>query len=65
MASHAVGDREQVRAGVRRILVPLTEETDVGTYRIAECKCHLRNSRTVFPIRIGTPMETGVGLVTF
>jgi hypothetical protein len=65
VAAHAVGDREQVRAGVRRILVPLTEETDVGTYRIAEGKCHLRNSRTVFPIRIGTPTETGVGLVTF
>jgi hypothetical protein len=29
VAAHAVGDRQQARAGVRRILVPLAEETDV------------------------------------
>ena len=29
VAAHAVGDREQARAGVRRVLVPLAEEADV------------------------------------
>ena len=65
MPSHAVGDREQVRARVRRVLVPFTEEADVGTYRVAEYKCHLRSSRTVLPMRIGTPVGTGIGRVTF
>src|SRR5215469_13469025 len=65
MAPHAIGDREQVRSGIRGILVPLAEETDVGAYRVAECKCHLRSSRTVLPMRIGTPTGTGVGRVTF
>jgi hypothetical protein len=36
VAAHAVGDREQVRASVSRVLVPLAEETDVGADRIAE-----------------------------
>src|SRR5262245_40901133 len=29
VAAHAVGDRQQARARVRRVLVPLAEETDV------------------------------------
>jgi hypothetical protein len=29
MATHAVGDGEQPRAGIGRVLVPLPEETDV------------------------------------
>ena len=29
MAAHAVGDRQQARARVCRVLVPLAEETDV------------------------------------
>ncbi len=65
VAAHAVGHREQARARVCRVLVPLTEETDVGADRVAECECHLRSSRTVLPIRIGTPGGTGVGWVTF
>jgi hypothetical protein len=36
MAAHAVGDREQVRTGEGRVLVPLTEETDVRADRIAK-----------------------------
>ena len=65
VAAHAVGDREQARPRVRRVLVPFAEEADVRTYRVAECKCHLRSSRTVLPMRIGTPSGTGVGRVTF
>ena len=65
MSAHPVRDREQARSRIRRILVPLTEEADVGTYRVAEYKCHLRSSRTVLPMRIGTPSGTGIGRVTF
>ena len=65
MTAHAVGDGEQVRAGVRRVLVALSEQADVRADRVTECKCHLRSSRTVLPMRIGTPTGTGVGCVTF
>ena len=34
--AHAIGYRKQVRAGVRRVLVPLSEETDIGPYRVSE-----------------------------
>jgi len=36
VAAHAVGDREQVRSGICGVLVPLSEETDVGPYRVSE-----------------------------
>ena len=36
VAAHAIGHRKQVRAGVRRVLVPLSEETDIGPYRESE-----------------------------
>ena len=36
VASHAVRNREQVRPGVRRVFVPLPEETDIGPYRVSE-----------------------------
>ena len=65
MTAHAVGYGQQARPGVRRVLVPLPEKADVGANRVPECKCHLRNSRTVLPMRIGTPVGTGVGWVTF
>ena len=65
MAAHAVGHGQQARPGIRRVLVPLAEKADVGANRVPECKCHLRNSRTVLPMRIGTPAGTGVGCVTF
>ena len=65
VAAHAVGDREQARSRVRRVLVSLTEEAYVGADRVAEFECHLRSSRTVLPMRIGTPGGTGVGWVTF
>src|ERR1700684_290357 len=65
VAAHPVRDREQARPRARRVLVSFTEEADVGTYRVAEYKCHLRSSRTVLPMRIGTPTGTGIGRVTF
>ena len=36
VATHAIGNRKQVRAGVGRVLVPLSEETDIGPYRVSE-----------------------------
>ena len=65
VAAHPVRHREQARPRVRRVLVSFTEEADVRTYRVAEYKCHLRSSRTVLPMRIGTPRGTGIGRVTF
>ncbi len=65
VAAHAVGDGEQARSGVGRVLVSLTEEAYVRADCIAEFECHLRSSRTVLPMRIGTPGGTGVGWVTF
>ena len=65
VTAHPVSDGEQSRARVRRILVSLPQEPDVRADRVSECKCHLRSSRTVLPILIGTPTGTGVGRVTF
>ena len=36
VAPHAVRHREQVGPRIRRVLVPLAEEADVRTYRVAE-----------------------------
>src|SRR5580698_1314035 len=35
---------------VRRILVALSEQADVGADRVAESECHLRSSRTIWPV---------------
>ena len=61
----SIGDREQAWAGIGRVLVSLTEEAYVRADRVAEFECHLRSSRTVLPMRIGTPSGTGIGRVTF
>ena len=65
VTAHPVGDGEQVRPRVGRVLVALTEQADVGLDRVTECNAHLRSSRTVLPMRTGTPSGTGVGWVTF
>ena len=65
MTAHPVSNGEQARARVRRILVSLPQESDVRADGVSECKCHLRSSSTVLPMRIGTPTGTGVGRVTF
>ena len=63
--AHAVGDGEQVRARVRGVLVTFAQQADVGPDRVPECNRHLRNSKTVLPMRTGTPGGTGIGWVTF
>ena len=65
MPAHAVGDGQEIRPRVRGVLVALAEQSDVRAERIVQCESHLRSSRTVLPIRIGTPTGTGVGWVTF
>ena len=70
VAAHAVGDDEQPRPGVPGVLVDLPEEADVGAGGVAQRERHrrrpryFRSSTTVLPMRIGTPILTGVGLVT-
>src|SRR5690606_4492904 len=62
-ASHAVGDRQQVRAGVPGVLVAIADKTDVGACGVAECQRHryFLSSRTVLPTRTWVPIPTGVG----
>jgi hypothetical protein len=68
MTAHAVRDREQVRAGVRRVLVPLPAESDVRTGRIVECERHARAAgavtrRFVLGVQLGMPEESSPVLV--
>ena len=68
--AHAVGDDEQPRPGVPGVLVDLPEQPDVGAGGVAQRERHrrgpryFRSSTTVLPMRIGTPILTGVGPVT-
>src|SRR5205807_106577 len=67
LAARAVGDHQQVRPGVSRVLVAVADQADMGAGRITQGQAHqryfryFRSSRTVLPIRIGTPTGTGVG----
>ena len=64
VTTHAIGDGEQARAGVHRVLVEVAEEADVAASGEPQGQRHLRSSNVVLPIRIGTPSGTGVGAVT-
>ncbi len=63
--AHAIGDGKQMRPGVGGVFVALTEQANVRPDHIAQGEGHLRSSRTVLPMRIGTPTCTGVGADTF
>jgi hypothetical protein len=65
VAAHPVGDGQQGRAGVGRVLVALPDVPDVGADGVVKPKAHRWSSRTVFPILTGAPRGTGMGLVTF
>ena len=65
MPAHAVRDGQEIRPRERGVLVSLAKKSDVRAERIVQCERHLRSSRTVLPIRMGTPTGTGVGRVTF
>ena len=64
VSTHPVGDSQQPRTRVERVLVSLAREADVRARGVTQDEAHLRSSRTVLPIRIGTPSVTGVGVVT-
>ena len=64
MPAHPVGQCQQARARVDRILVVLPNQAAVTFGCIAEDQSHERSSITVLPMRIGTPGGTRVGPVT-
>ena len=63
--THAVGKRQQPRAGVHRVFVVGTHQADIAAGRIAQDQSHGRSSITVLPIRTGVPMGTRTAVVTF
>ncbi len=64
VSTHAVGDHQQRVAGEHRILVTGPDQATIAARREGELMRHGRSSMTVRPIRIGTPIGTGVGVVT-
>ena len=64
VAAHPVGDREQARPGVHRVLVAVAEQADVAARAEAQGQRHERSSSTVLPIRMGTPGLTGVAALS-
>ena len=65
VAAHPVGQREQPRAGVHRVLVVGADQTAVAASRVSKHQCHGRSSITVLPIRTGVPIGTRTAVVTF
>ena len=63
-ATHAVGDGEQPRTGIYRVLVAFPDQPAITAGGITQGKSHGRNSSEVRPMRIGTPRGTGVGPLT-
>ena len=64
VAAHAVGQRQQPRPGVDRVLVVLPDEAAVASRGVPQDEGHERSSITVLPMRTGTPRGTRVGPVT-
>ena len=64
MPAHPIGQRQQARTRVDRVLVVLPDQAAVALGCIAEDQSHERSSITVLPMRIGTPGGTRVGPVT-
>ena len=62
--AHSVGDYQQGVAGVDRVLVAGPDQSAIAARRVGQLMRHGRSSMTVRPMRIGTPMGTGVGVVT-
>ena len=65
VAAHAVGERQQSRAGVHRVFVVGADQAAIAACGVAEDKCHGRSSITVLPIRTGVPIGTRTAVVTF
>ena len=65
VAAHAVGQRQQARAGVDGVFVVGANEAAVAAGGVAQYKCHGRSSITVLPTRTGVPRGTRTAVVTF
>ena len=65
VAAHTVGQGEQPRAGVHRVLVVGAYESPVAAGGIAKGQGHGRSSITVLPTCTGVPMGTRTAVVTF
>ena len=65
VAAHPVGQREQARACVHRVLVVGADQTAVAASGVSKHQCHGRSSITVLPIRTGVPIGTRTAVVTF
>ena len=65
VATHAVGEGEQPRAGVHRVLIVGSDQAAVAARRVTEGEGHGRSSITVLPIRTGVPIGTLTAVVTF
>ena len=64
-ATLQVSHRDESRPGIQGVLIVRPNQADVGSRRVAQSQCHRRSSSTVLPTRIGTPVATAVGWVTF
>ena len=62
---HAVGERQQTRTGVDRVLVIGAHQPAVTSGGIAQGQCHGRSSITVLPTCTGVPIGTRAAVVTF
>ena len=65
MAAHAVGEGQQSRTGVDRILVVGADQAAVAAGGVAQGQGHERNSITVLPTCTGVPIGTRTAVVTF
>ena len=65
VAAHAVSEQQQVRTGVGRVLVIVSNQAEVGPGEEIQCETHERNSIVVVPMRTGVPWGTFTEVVTF
>ena len=63
--AHAVGQRQQTRAGVDGVLVIGANQSAITAGGVAKGQCHGRNSITVLPTCTGVPIGTRTAVVTF
>ncbi len=65
VTTHAVGQRQQARARVHRVLVVGADQPAVAARGVTKHECHGRSSITVLPTRTGVPNGTRTAVVTF
>ena len=65
VTAHAVGQRQQPRAGVDRVFVVGAYQAAIAARGVSQDQGHGRNSIAVLPIRTGVPIGTRTAVVTF